>query len=118
MVCDSVLCRFRCLRTDCASSSTSAIQKIGKRLSLRQQVVATAVVYLRRFYLKNSYCGKQTEQLPVVCLTHSFASIETDLPLVAAACVYVAAKAEETAIHIKVVVTEARATFSGTYICP
>lgn len=36
-----------------------AIQKIGKRLSLRQQVVATAVVYLRRFYLKNSYCGTQ-----------------------------------------------------------
>lgn len=73
--------------------SANAIQKIGKRLSLRQQVVATAVVYLRRFYLKNSYC-------------------ETNLPLVAAACVYVAAKAEETAIHIKVVVSEARATFT------
>lgn len=38
---------------------------------------------------------------------------ETDLPIVAAACVYVAAKSEETAIHIKVVVSEARATFSG-----
>ncbi|KAK9897515.1 cyclin-like protein [Cystobasidium minutum MCA 4210] len=73
--------------------SANLIQKIGKRLSLRQQVVATAIVFLRRFYLKNSYC-------------------ETDLPLVAAACVYVAAKAEETAIHIKVVVNEARATFT------
>lgn len=31
----------------------------------------------------------------------------------AAACVYVAAKAEETAMHIKVLVTEARATFNG-----
>lgn len=41
---------------------------------------------------------------------------ETDVPLVAAACVYVAAKAEETAIHIKVVVTEARATFNGMLI--
>ena len=40
---------------------------------------------------------------------------ETDVPLVAAACVYVAAKAEETAIHIKVVVAEARATFNGVF---
>lgn len=47
------------------------------------------------------------------CRTKPYCSLETDLPLVAAACVYVAAKAEETAIHIKVVVTEARATFSG-----
>ena len=38
---------------------------------------------------------------------------ETDIPLVAAACIYVAAKAEEAALHIKVVVTEARATFNG-----
>ena len=37
------------------------------------------------------------------------------MPLVAAACVYVAAKAEETAIHIKVVVAEARATFNGVF---
>jgi cyclin C len=37
------------------------------------------------------------------------------VPLVAAACVYVAAKAEETAIHIKVVVAEARATFNGVF---
>lgn len=41
---------------------------------------------------------------------------ETDIPLVAAACVYVAAKAEETALHIKVVVTEARAAFNGDYV--
>lgn len=34
-----------------------AIHKLAKRLSLRQQVTATAVIYLRRFYLKNSYCG-------------------------------------------------------------
>ena len=43
-------------------------------------------------------------------------SKETDVPLVAAACLYVAAKAEETAMHIKVIVTEARATFSGTNV--
>lgn len=35
----------------------SAIHKLAKRLNLRQQVTATAIMYLRRFYLKNSYCG-------------------------------------------------------------
>ena len=35
----------------------AAIHKLAKRLSLRQQVTATAIIYLRRFYLKNSYCG-------------------------------------------------------------
>ncbi|BGP23659.1 cyclinc [Rhodotorula toruloides] len=73
--------------------SASAMQKICKRLNLRQQVVATAVVYFRRFYLRNSYC-------------------ETDPALVAAACCYVAAKAEETPVHVKSAVGEAKVVFN------
>ena len=61
---------------------------------MRQQVVATAIVYLRRFYTRNSYA-------------------ETDIPLVAATCVYVAAKAEETPVHVKNVINEARAVCAG-----
>jgi cyclin C len=72
----------------------SLIQKIGKRLSLRQVPIATATVYFRRFYTKNSIC-------------------ETNPYLVLAACVFVAAKVEETPVHIKSVVTEARTVFSG-----
>ncbi|GAA5846910.1 hypothetical protein JCM3766R1_000840 [Sporobolomyces carnicolor] len=73
--------------------SASAMQKMCKRLNLRQQVLATAIVFYRRFYLRNSYC-------------------ETEPSLVAAACVYVAAKAEETPVHVKSAVSEAKAVFS------
>ncbi|GAA5857260.1 hypothetical protein JCM9279_000755 [Rhodotorula babjevae] len=73
--------------------SASAMQKICKRLGLRQQVLATAIVFFRRFYLRNSYC-------------------ETDPALVAAACCYVAAKAEETPVHVKSAVGEAKVVFN------
>ncbi|KAK4050673.1 RNA polymerase II holoenzyme cyclin-like subunit [Microbotryomycetes sp. JL201] len=76
-----------------ATGEPAAIQKICKRLGLRQQVSATAIVFFRRFYLRNSYC-------------------ETDCPLVAAACCYVAAKAEETPVHVKSATGEARAVFN------
>lgn len=73
----------------------SVIARLGKRLDFRQQVVATAIVYFKRFYLRNLYC-------------------ETEPFFVAAACCYVAAKAEESPCHLKSVVAEARALFSGT----
>ncbi|KIY43058.1 C/H/G cyclin [Fistulina hepatica ATCC 64428] len=71
----------------------NAIAKLGKRLHFRQRVIATATVFFRRFYLKNSYC-------------------ETDPFLVISACCYVAAKAEESPIHIKSVINESRSLFS------
>ncbi|GAA5944502.1 uncharacterized protein JCM15063_006383 [Sporobolomyces koalae] len=74
------------------SRPSQAMQKMCKRLNLRQQVLSTAIVYFRRFYLRNSLC-------------------ETEPTLVAAACVYVAAKAEETPVHVKSAVSEARAVF-------
>ncbi|KAF8574447.1 cyclin-like protein [Ramaria rubella] len=70
------------------------ISKLGKKLDLRQRVIATATVFFRRFYLKNSYC-------------------DTDPFLLVAACCYVAAKAEETPVHVKNVVAEARVLFSN-----
>ncbi|EIW62296.1 cyclin-like protein [Trametes versicolor FP-101664 SS1] len=72
------------------------IAKLGKKLTLRQRVIATATVFFRRFYLRNSYC-------------------ETDPFIVAAACCYVAAKAEESPVHIKTVVSDARAVFGEEY---
>ncbi|KAI9464044.1 cyclin-like protein [Lactarius psammicola] len=69
------------------------IGMLGKRLSLRQRVIATATVFFRRFYVKNLYC-------------------ETDPFIVIAACCYVAAKAEESPVHIKNVVSESRIMFS------
>ncbi|TXT05044.1 hypothetical protein VHUM_03864 [Vanrija humicola] len=71
----------------------SLIQKLGKRLLLRQIPIATATVYFRRFYTKNSVC-------------------ETNPYLVLAACVFVAAKVEETPVHIKSVVAEAKVVFA------
>ena len=63
-------------------------------MAFRQRVTATASVFFRRFYLKNSYC-------------------ETDPFIVIAACCYVAAKAEEFPVHIKTVVNECRSVFSS-----
>lgn len=71
----------------------NVITKLGKKLQLRQKVIATATVFFRRFYMKNSYC-------------------ETDPFIVISACCYVAAKAEESPIHIKNVMTESRTLFS------
>lgn len=73
------------------------IQKVGKKLMLRQVPIATATIYFKRFYLKNAYC-------------------ETNPYLVLAACLLVAAKVEETPVHIKSVVSEAKAVFTGTYL--
>ncbi|WRT63298.1 uncharacterized protein IL334_000203 [Kwoniella shivajii] len=73
------------------------IQKLGKRLLLRQIPIATACVFFKRFYLKNSIC-------------------ETNPYLVLAACVFVAAKVEETPVHIKSVVSEAKVVFNEYHI--
>ena len=80
---------FGCLRTDVSL----VITKLGRKLQFRQRVIATATVFFRRFYLKNSYC-------------------ETDPFTVIAACCYLAAKAEESPIHIKSVVQESRTIFN------
>lgn len=69
--------------------------KLGRKISLRQRVIATAIVFFKRFYLKNAYS-------------------ETDPFLVIAACCYVATKAEECPVSIKMIASEARALFSRT----
>lgn len=72
------------------------ISKLGQEISLRQRAIATANVFFRRFYLKNSYC-------------------ETDPCIVLTACCYLASKAEEFPIHIKSVIAAARSMF-GRYL--
>lgn len=68
------------------------LSTICKRLNLRQRVVASANIFFRRFFGKNSYSA-------------------LDPFLVAATCAYVAAKVEESPIHIKSAVAEAARTF-------
>ncbi|KAF9914498.1 hypothetical protein BX616_008170 [Lobosporangium transversale] len=63
------------------------IGKICKRLQFRQQVVATAIVYFKRFYTKNSMRS-------------------TDPSLVAATCIYLACKIEECPQHIKHIIVD------------
>ncbi|WFD03137.1 RNA polymerase II holoenzyme cyclin-like subunit [Malassezia obtusa] len=64
-----------------------------KRLNLRQRVMATASVYFQRFYSKNTYAS-------------------TDPFLVLTACVYLAAKVEESAVRIRTLSAEASKMFS------
>lgn len=69
----------------------TGICSLTKRLSLRQRITATAIVFFNRFYS----CSP----------ANSLSS--TDPALVATACVYVASKVEETPVHIRNIVSEA-----------
>ncbi|SPO31430.1 related to SSN8 - DNA-directed RNA polymerase II holoenzyme and SRB subcomplex subunit, cyclin C homolog [Ustilago trichophora] len=71
---------------------SNLLSTICKRLNLRQRVVASANIFFRRFFSKNSYSA-------------------LDPFLVAATCIYVAAKVEESPIHIKSAVAEAARSF-------
>jgi len=73
------------------------IGKLGKRMSTRQQALATAQVYVRRFYSKVEIR-------------------RTNPYLVLATAFYLACKMEECPQHIRVVVGEARNTWPGTKI--
>lgn len=65
-------------------------------MSTRQQAIATAQVYLKRYYLKNEI--RQTN--PHLVLTTAF---------------YLACKMEESPQHIRFVVAEARGLWPGMY---
>ncbi|KAF9127799.1 hypothetical protein BGW39_005618 [Mortierella sp. 14UC] len=95
------------------------IGKIGKRLQFRQQVVATAIVYFKRFYTKYVYllrCVECQDHL-ITSGTTQFAQRKrlaglsnsmrsTDPSLVAATCIYLACKIEECPQHIKHIIQE------------
>ncbi|MCJ1465869.1 RNA polymerase II holoenzyme cyclin-like subunit [Pseudocyphellaria aurata] len=72
------------------------LAKLGKRIVVRQQALATAQVYVRRFYSK-------------VEIRH------TNPYLMLATALYLACKMEECPQHIRVVVTEARNIWPGLY---
>lgn len=72
------------------------ILKLAKRLHVRQQIIATAQLYIRRFYLK-------------VEIRH------TNPYLVLATALYLACKVEEAPQLIRHIVTEARVLWPGLY---
>jgi cyclin-C len=77
------------------------IIRLGKRLQVRQQAMATAQLYVRRFYSKVEIR-------------------RTNPYLVIATAVYLACKMEESPQHIRLVVTEAKSIWPGTrllHIC-
>ncbi|RCI12563.1 hypothetical protein L249_0336 [Ophiocordyceps polyrhachis-furcata BCC 54312] len=67
--------------------------RLGKRLSIRQQAMATAQVYLKRFY-----CRVEIRR--------------TNPYLVITTAIYLACKMEEAPQHIRLIVTEARQLWS------
>ncbi|KAK6826084.1 hypothetical protein PG987_013578 [Apiospora arundinis] len=65
------------------------IQRLGKRLSIRQQVIASAQIYIKRFY-----CKVEIRRMnPYLVITTAL---------------YLACKMEESPQHIRLVATEAR----------
>lgn len=72
------------------------LAKLGKRLIVRQQPLATAQVYLRRFYSKVEIR-------------------RTNPYLILATALYLACKMEECPQHIRVVVSEARQLWPGSF---
>ncbi|KAI8614190.1 cyclin-like protein [Chytriomyces sp. MP71] len=61
------------------------INALGRAMKLRQQILATATVFFKRYYLKHSL----------------FSSNSIDPTLMLATCVYLACKVEESPVHIK-----------------
>ncbi|RKP05471.1 cyclin-like protein [Thamnocephalis sphaerospora] len=76
-------------RTKLTLHYTNVIQSVAKRMMLRQRVVASAMTYFQRFYANNAYC--ETDPYPIAC-----------------ACLYLAAKVEETPHHLRTFVNEMR----------
>ena len=74
----------------------------------RQQAIATACVYVSRFYSKSRL-------LNVWRLTLRAAIRETNPYLVVATCLYIACKMEECPSHIRTVVNEAKNEWAGTF---
>ena len=68
------------------------LAKLGKRMQVRQQALATAQIYMKRFYLKVDIR-------------------RTNPYLVVATALYLACKMEECPQHIRVIVSEARQTW-------
>ncbi|CAG8561245.1 15024_t:CDS:2 [Funneliformis caledonium] len=70
------------------------ITELGRKLSVRQVIIATAITYFKRFYTRNSFRN-------------------TEPNLVAATCMYLACKIEESPHHIKTVIAEMKAIIIG-----
>jgi cyclin C len=79
--------------------SGAEIARLGKRLGVRQQAMATAQLYLRRFYSKVEIR-------------------RTNPYLVIATAVYLACKMEECPHHIRLVVNEGRTLWPGASSFP
>lgn len=75
------------------------ISRLGKRLGVRQQAMATAQLYIRRFYSKVEIR-------------------RTNPYLVIATAVYLACKMEECPHHIRLVVSEGRTLWPGMLEAP
>jgi transcription initiation factor TFIIIB Brf1 subunit/transcription initiation factor TFIIB len=73
------------------------LTKLAKKMSIRQQVVATAEVYMRRYYLKVDI--RRTNPYLVLCTAF-----------------YLACKVEECPQHIRLVVAEALRIWPGKSI--
>ena len=78
------------------SNHEAELSKVGKRMSTRQQALATAQIYIKRFYTKNEL--RHTN--PYLVLTTAF---------------YLACKMEECPHHIRFVVGEARSLWPGKW---
>jgi cyclin C len=72
----------------------SCMQKVAKKMQLRQQIIATALAYYSRYFLKNGLCDKMSP----------------DPLLVGISCLYLAAKIEEFPMLIQNFVSEAQHT--------
>lgn len=78
----------------CVEHKQTELVKLSKTMSIRQQAIATAHVYIRRYYIKVELR-------------------RTNPYLVMATALYLACKMEECPLHIRVMVSEARNIWPG-----
>lgn len=77
--------------------NNTELVKLSKTMSIRQQAIATAHVYIRRYYTKVELR-------------------RTNPYLVMATALYLACKMEECPLHIRVMVSEARNIWPGMFL--
>jgi hypothetical protein len=87
IVCKSLLIRCHSFMTILVYRFAIVLQFLGQHMKVRQQVIATAIVYFKRFYTRNAFS---------LC----------DPLLVAPTCFYLATKIEECAMPLKLIIKE------------
>lgn len=87
-------------------SYNTVISRLGQLLKLRQRIIASAIVYFKRFYFRYGYtCALSlfySQKKSLISSSYRNSYIDFDPNVIAPTCAYLAAKVEECNTPAKV----------------